>query len=129
MSHLDVLIRSGSDGGACGDGLVDSSTSNQGSKHGMELRREWGEGLQPLQGVRPEVKPGRGLGRELADCGGVREWLWVTRKWGMDRKERSCHEVSEYIGLSRWLSGKESACQFRRQEFDPWVRKIPWRRK
>ena len=28
-----------------------------------------------------------------------------------------------------WLSGKESACQFGRYEFDPWVRKIPWRRK
>ena len=29
----------------------------------------------------------------------------------------------------RWLSGKESACQCRRQGFDPWVRKVPWRRK
>ena len=27
------------------------------------------------------------------------------------------------------LSGKESACQCRRPGFDPWVRKIPWRRK
>ena len=34
-------------------------------------------------------------------------------------------------GLSWWLSGKESACQCRRQRdgFDPWVGKIPWRRK
>ena len=32
-------------------------------------------------------------------------------------------------GLPRWLSGKESACQCRRREFNPWVRKIPWRRK
>ena len=32
-------------------------------------------------------------------------------------------------GLPRWLSGKESACQCRRCEFDPWVRKIPWRTK
>ena len=35
-------------------------------------------------------------------------------------------------GLSRWWSGKESACQCRRcrwHGFDPWVRKIPWRRK
>jgi len=30
--------------------------------------------------------------------------------------------------LSCWLRGKESACQYRRREFDPWVRKIPWRR-
>ena len=28
-----------------------------------------------------------------------------------------------------WLSGKESACRCRRHTFDPWVRKIPWRRK
>ena len=31
--------------------------------------------------------------------------------------------------LSWWLSGKESSCQGRRRKFDPWVRKIPWRRK
>ena len=32
----------------------------------------------------------------------------------------------------RWLSGKESVCQWRRQRihrFNSWVRKIPWRRK
>ena len=33
------------------------------------------------------------------------------------------------MGLLRWLSCKESACQRRRYGFDPWVRKIPWRRK
>ena len=27
--------------------------------------------------------------------------------------------------LSRWLSGKESACQSRRCGFNPWIRKIP----
>ena len=27
-----------------------------------------------------------------------------------------------------WCSGKESACQFRRCRFDPWVRKISWSR-
>ena len=31
--------------------------------------------------------------------------------------------------LPRWWSGKESACHCRRQEFDPWVGKIPWWRK
>ena len=36
------------------------------------------------------------------------------------------------IGLPRWLSGKESSCQCRSWKgcgFDPWVGKIPWRRK
>ena len=36
---------------------------------------------------------------------------------------------NKYHGLPRWLSGKESACQCRRRGFDPWARKIPWRRK
>ena len=34
--------------------------------------------------------------------------------------------------LPRWLSGKEPTCQWRRHKrpgFDPWVGKIPWRRK
>ena len=32
-------------------------------------------------------------------------------------------------GLPWWLSSKESPCRYRRCGFDPWVRKIPWRRK
>ena len=32
-------------------------------------------------------------------------------------------------GLPRWLSGKESNRQCRRRRFNPWVRKISWRRK
>ena len=32
-------------------------------------------------------------------------------------------------GLPRWHSGKESSCQCRRHGFDPWVGKIPLRRK
>ena len=31
--------------------------------------------------------------------------------------------------LPCWLRGKESPCQCGRLEFDPWVGKIPWRRK
>ena len=33
------------------------------------------------------------------------------------------------FGLPRWLSSKELACQSRRHGFNPWVRKMPWRRK
>ena len=33
------------------------------------------------------------------------------------------------VGFPSWLSGKESACQCWRLEFDPWVEKIPWWRK
>ena len=34
-----------------------------------------------------------------------------------------------YVGLPFWLNGKEFACQCRRHTFDPWVGRIPWRRK
>ena len=40
--------------------------------------------------------------------------------------------VTTQLGLPRWHSAKESACQCRRcrrRWFDPWVRKIPWSRK
>ena len=47
--------------------------------------------------------------------------------------ERNSNWLQYSYGASRkWLSGKESVCQcgrFRRCEFDPWVRKMPWRRK
>ena len=33
------------------------------------------------------------------------------------------------VGLPLWLSGNESACQCRRGGFDPWIGKIPLRRK
>ena len=43
--------------------------------------------------------------------------------------------LNEYLGwakwLTRWLSGKESTCRCRRHRrcrFNPWVRKIPWRK-
>ena len=32
------------------------------------------------------------------------------------------------MGFPSWLSGKESTCQCRRHGFNPWVRKISWRR-
>ena len=39
---------------------------------------------------------------------------------------RTC---THHLRLPWWLSGKESACQCRRHEFDSWARKIPWKRK
>ena len=47
--------------------------------------------------------------------------------------KKSWTQLSDWhLGLPRWLSGKDSAChwrRFRRCGFNPWVRKIPWRRK
>ena len=37
--------------------------------------------------------------------------------------------VAKSAELPQWFGSKEAACQHRRPRFDPWVRKIPWRRK
>ena len=39
-----------------------------------------------------------------------------------------CYYLQE-TGLPRWLLGKEFTCQCRKCGFDPWSRKISWRRK
>ena len=49
----------------------------------------------------------------------------LTREWWPSCGEKSRGGAS----LTQWLHGKESTCQCRRRGFDPWVRKIPWRRK
>ena len=53
--------------------------------------------------------------------------MWLKRA-GLKRLHIWFH-LYNVQGLPWWLSGKESACQRRRLRFDPWVRKIPWRRK
>ena len=40
-----------------------------------------------------------------------------------------CSQIYIYIWTFQVCSRKESACQCRRRELDPWVGKIPWGRK
>ena len=61
------------------------------------------------------------------------QWKWskedpVTAEQGpglFNCEEHACIQALRRLGLARWLSGKESACQCRRYRFDPWSRKIP----
>ena len=39
------------------------------------------------------------------------------------------YTIYNIYGLPCWLTGKETTCQCRRLGFDPYVGKIPWRRK
>ena len=58
--------------------------------------------------------------------------LGCCGSWGrkeLDTTERLNGTELGFGGLPRWLSDKESVCQCKRLRFDPWVRKIPWRRK
>ena len=62
-------------------------------------------------------------------------WLHLQRPHFQIRTRSGVLSRHEFWGilfntkLSRWHSGKESACQCRRRGFNPWVGKIPWRRK
>ena len=67
-----------------------------------------------------------------------RSWWWVGRPgvllfMGLQRVGHDwATELNwtEFFNRLPWcLSSKESACQYRRLRFNPWVGKIPWRRK
>ena len=45
------------------------------------------------------------------------------------RKKKLSIDLQSLMGFPWWLSDNESTCQCRRHSFDPWVGKIPWRRK
>ena len=60
------------------------------------------------------------------------------RELGMDREAwgaavhgvtKSWTQLRNWTYPLKWLTGKESACQCRRCRFNPWVRRILWRRK
>ena len=55
--------------------------------------------------------------------------VWCAIVRGSQRVRHNWATNSRTPGLLWWLGGKESTCQCRRLRFDPWVRKIPWRRK
>ena len=55
-----------------------------------------------------------------------------SSRHGEKSKRKQEININVLLGLPWWLSGKESTCQCRRcrrLRFNPWVRKIPWRRK
>ena len=71
-------------------------------------------------------------------------WVELERKWDAWRRSsqrKVLHMCNSHGGrwgvnddISKWhfsggTSGKEFACQCRRRGFNPWVRKIPWRKK
>ena len=58
--------------------------------------------------------------------------MWCIRKNNFKKSLAEVVRLSRKISLPRWLSGQESTCQCRRHkrhQFNPWVRKIPWKRK
>ena len=56
---------------------------------------------------------------------GSKRHLKLRRVW----RRTTYKDVGSVRGFPSGTVVKESACQCRRHGFDPWVRKIPWRRK
>ena len=81
-------------------------------------------------GLNPSEYNGDSAGSPLrgAHSPGFWEWEWlVPLRWSLSGNYLPLKRATE--GLLWWLSGKEFTCQCKRCRFDPWVRKIPWRRK
>ena len=108
-------------------------------------------------GSSPWAEPGEGawrpraLVRKSESCWGKANWMQSLGLAGRTKGKDSFHLTSRSAkdlhclslrmktkclplipkGFSGGTVGKESTCQFRRHkrsEFNPWVRKIPWRR-
>ena len=78
------------------------------------------------------------LEKEMATHSSILAWRipWTEEPGGLQSTgvAKSRTRLSDFTFTFNfwWLSGKESACQFwrhRRRVFDPWVGKIPWKRK
>ena len=98
----------------CGAGRCASSTSS-------------------LEEKKVSSRPGSGGSRLLGSRHGlkIREFLnlWWQGSESYNPNLRPNQWLYNDIGLPLWFNGKGSACQCRSLGFNPWVRKIPWRRK
>ena len=79
--------------------------------------------------TKPYVNFLSGLSSMSVDCRGQELRLATILESHWDQRSLEITLFKPSPGLPCWLSGKESACQCRRPGFDPWVGKIPWRRK
>ena len=79
--------------------------------------------------------PGDGGACWAAVCGVTQSWTRLKRQSSSrdpTSKKYFTHTSQGFLGLHKWYSDKESAYYCRKHKrcgFNPWVQKIPWRRK
>ena len=91
-------------------------------------RRRW-QRMRWLDGITDSMDMGLGELRKLVTD---RE-AWCAAVHGVTKSRSRLSDWTElnwssYMGLPRCRSGKEFACQCKKCGFDPWLKKIPWRR-
>ena len=106
------MSRSLNQGSSISDG---DSTAKALSREGLECPRK----NEALCGPSREIFQRHGETR-------VNFYIHVRR--AIRAAEKHC-VICSLPRLPWWLNGKESACQGRRSRSNPWVEKIPWRRK
>ena len=110
------------------------------------------QGIFPTQGLNPGLPHWGQILHQLSHKGSPRILEWVAYPFSRSSRPRnqtriSCiadgfftnwaireapFKYSWFYRLPKWLSSKESSCQYRRHKrfgFGPWVGKIPWNRK
>ena len=104
--------------------------------YGQKKRPERKSDALKAQGHTREVDPTPGSSLLWRPLGYHQQDMWRgrgPRVPGMCKITEStrCVSFKQWLGeaIQGWLRGKESACQCRRHRFNPWVQKIPWRRK
>ena len=88
------------------------------------------QGLQGGEGIKqpaPGPPRGGGLGELLPQVSA--EAVENTPQCSPDASAQGVRALTRTEITTWWLSGKESTWRCRRRGFDPWVRKIPRRRK
>ena len=95
--------------------------------------KEWGVGMTPETQKDPSQGTGNFQGGQTsqngAKIGGRRTWLQgrVTSRSGAGQPSRA--SLNTFLGYSLVAQRLSICLQCRRPGFNPWVRKIPWRRK
>ena len=95
-----------------------------GKEHACHRRRPKRGRFDPWVGEIPQRRAGQPtsefLPGEPTDTGAWRATVHRVTKSQTRLKRLGTHTDTNNIGLPWWLSGKESCCQCRRPEFDPW---------
>ena len=82
--------------------------------------------------VRPRTRKKAGEKEKRGSYHGMEQW-WGGNEAGVGSYPHQIwlilNPVCGQLGLPGWLSSTETGFKCRRHWFDPWVRKIPWRKK